>query len=84
MTEYIAIISQSYFVWNEELGKYTVTYLFADMGFETKTYRVARIQRRDDNMSYRNIVLAYEITSDGDLIIYSDEAFTGKIKLIAG
>lgn len=62
-----------------ETGKYKATILAATLGFSgSRLFRISKLLKNDSGV-YKNIILSYEINSNGDLIIYSDEIFTGRL-----
>lgn len=64
-----------------ESGKYIATVLAADIGFSgTKFYRVCKFLKNVSG-TYKNVILSYEISSSGDLMIYSDVPIGGRLLL---
>lgn len=72
------------FIFNETLQKYVVTILADSIGFSgTQYFSVLKVLRKEDETSpWRNVLFQYEINNDGDLLLYFDEQFTGRVALI--
>lgn len=77
-------IQPANFVYNETLQKYVVTILADAIGFDgTQFYSVHKVVRKESSTDpWRNVIFQYEINSSGDLLLYFDEQFTGRVALI--
>lgn len=74
-------VSTNDFVPDTESGKYIATFLAADIGFNgTRFFRVCKFLKNVSG-TYKNVILSYEISSSGDLMIYSDEPIAGRLLL---
>lgn len=85
MVQFAKILQPSHFVWNEDIKKYVVLIqASAITGFNnTQHYSVIKVLRKADNASpWRNVLFQYEIDNNGNLYLYFDESFTGKLSLI--
>lgn len=81
--ETIFVLSTNDFILDATTGKYTCTILADDIGLNgSRFYHIAKLLKNVTG-TYHNVILAYEINSSGDLIIYSDEAFSGRLILAA-
>lgn len=72
------------FVFNEDLKKYIVTIEADLIGFNsTQYFGVIKVLRKADAASpWRNVLFQYEIDNSGNLKLYFDEQFTGRLALI--
>lgn len=77
-------IQPANFIFNEDLQKYVVTILADSIGFGgTQYFSVLKVLRKEDSSSpWRNVLFQYEINNSGDLLLYFDEQFTGRVALI--
>lgn len=78
MTKIITFTTNNFIQANPD-EKYIATFSAATLGFSgVKTYRLAKCLKSIDS-GYQNVLLSYEINSSGDLLIYSDEPFSGRL-----
>ena len=72
------------FVYNDDLKKYIVTIEADLIGFNgTQYFGVIKVLRKKDAASpWRNVLFQYEIDNSGNLLLYFDEQFTGRLALI--
>lgn len=85
MTEkYITNLLPSMFVWNETLQKYVVTISADTMGFDASQYiTVIKVLRKENATApWKNIIVAYDIDTSGNLILYFDVVFTARLNVI--
>lgn len=81
--ETIFVISTNDFILDETTGKYLCTILADDIGLNgSRFFHIAKFMKNVSG-TYHNVILAYEISSSGNLIIYSDEAIAGRLILAA-
>lgn len=75
----IITVSTNDFILDTSTGKYVATIAADTLGFnKTKFFKVSKFLKNVSG-TYHNIILAYEISLNGDLIIYSDDAITGRL-----
>lgn len=81
---YSKLLYPSYFVWNETKQKYIVTIEADAIGFDsTQHFGVVKVLRKNDADSpWRNVVFQYEIDNSGNLLLYFDVIFTGKVTVL--
>lgn len=81
---YSKVLYPSYFVWNETKQKYIVTIEADAIGFNSSQYfGVVKVLRKDDSDSpWRNVIFQYEIDNSGNLYLYFDTTFTGKVTVL--
>lgn len=78
MTKIITLTTNNFILTGE---KYVATVTASSIGFNSsRYYRVSKFLRLIDGI-YCNVILSYEITTDGNLLIYSDEPITGRVVL---
>lgn len=72
------------FVFNEDLQKYVVTIEADIIGFSgTQYFGVIKVLRKENTTApWRNVLFQYEIDNSGNLLLYFDEQFTGRVALI--
>ena len=81
MVSYSDLFTSNQFIQNTETGIFTMTItnetlanLSAGSGI-----RLSKLLRRTGTNKYENVIAAYEVRLNGDLLIYSDEAFDGML-----
>lgn len=80
MTKVITV-STNDFLPDEETGEYIATFTADEIGFSSsRFFRVCKFLRNISGV-FQDILLAYEINLNGDLIIHSDEAIAGRLVL---
>lgn len=72
------------FVFNDDLQKYVVTIEADAIGFDgTQYFGVLKVLRKENATApWRNVLFQYEIDNSGNLLLYFDEQFTGRVTLI--
>lgn len=72
------------FVFNEDLQKYVVTIEADAIGFGgTQYFGVVKVLRKANATApWRSVLFQYEIDNSGNLILYFDEEFTGRVTMI--
>ena len=72
------------FVFNENLQKYVVTIEADIIGFSgTQYFGVIKVLRKENATApWRNVLFQYEVDNSGNLLLYFDEQFTGRVSLI--
>lgn len=80
---YNTFITPNNFIWNEALGKWTVTFT-ADLlsNYFTADYDLYVVKcMRVDGLDYRPVLLYWEVTETGDLTLFFDETFVARIAI---
>lgn len=72
------------FIFNEDLQKYVVTLDAGTIGFNgTQYFGVVKVLRKANATApWRSVLFQYEIDNSGNLILYFDEEFTGRVTMI--
>lgn len=77
----IITVSTNAFQLDATLGCYVATFTADTIGFDgTRNFNVCKFLKNVSG-TYHNVILSYEINTSGDLMIYADEAMTGRLVL---
>ena len=84
VTKYNGMLYPNSFIWNETLQKYIVTVSAETMGFSGNNYITAIKVMRKENATapWRNVIFQYEVDTSGNILLYFDVVFTGRIKVV--
>ena len=77
-------IQPANFIFNEDLQKYVVTLEADTIGFSgTQYFGVIKVLRKENAAApWRNVLFQYEVDNSGNLLLYFDEQFTGRVAMI--
>lgn len=77
-------IQPANFIFNEDLQKYVVTLEADAIGFSgTQYFGVLKVLRKENAAApWRNVLFQYEVDNLGNLLLYFDEQFTGRVAMI--
>ena len=72
------------FIFNEDLQKYVVTLDAGTIGFNgTQYFGVIKVLRKESATApWRSVLFQYEVDTSGNLLLYFDEQFTGRVTMI--
>lgn len=77
-------LQPTHFIYDETLGKYVVTIEADAIGFGgTQYFGVVKVLRKESaSAPWRSVLFQYEIDNSGNLLLYFDEQFTGRVTMI--
>jgi hypothetical protein len=79
MAAYTKGFTTNAFQLDTESGKYKMSVPVSEMNLNSGiAIRVSKLLRLNDG-KYENTIAAYEVDGDGNLVIYSDSEFSGKL-----
>lgn len=74
------IFTSSAFTEDSESGKFIMTLTSSEIDLGGGTgIRLSKLLRQSTGGKYENVIAAYDVALNGDLHIYSDEAFNGML-----